>query len=115
VIFEGSARVSTAGLCAKVEKAIGSRFGFRVPITFRSEEQLEKAVRGNPFLNEHEDFLHVVFLADLPGAAAVKSLDPARSPGDRFHVSGQEITFICRMVRAKQRSRMRGWIRNSLL
>lgn len=87
VIFEGSPKT----LCAKVEKAIESQFGFRVPIAFRSAEQLEKAVKENPFLHEHEDFLHVVFLADLPTAAAVKSLDPARSPGDRFHVLGQEI------------------------
>ncbi len=87
VIFEGSPK----GLCTKVEKAIESQFGFRVPIILRSEEQLEMAVAGNPFLDQHEDFLHVVFLADLPAAAAVKSLDPARSPGDRFHVAGQEI------------------------
>jgi uncharacterized protein (DUF1697 family) len=87
VIFEGSAN----GLCLKIGKAIERKFGFRAPITFRSAEQLEKVVRGNPFLQENEDYLHVVFLADVPAAAAVKSLDPARSPGDRFHVSGQEI------------------------
>jgi uncharacterized protein (DUF1697 family) len=85
VVFEGPVTSS------KIEKAIEKKFGFRVPITLRSAEQLAKIALGNPFIEEDHDYLHVVFLADVPAAAAVKGLDPARSPGDRFHVSGQEI------------------------
>jgi uncharacterized protein (DUF1697 family) len=77
--------------CSKVENAIEQKFGFRVPITLRSAEQLERIARGNPFHQEDHDYLHVVFLAHVPAVAAVKSLEPERSPGDRFHVAGQEI------------------------
>lgn len=35
--------------------------------------------------------LHVAFLADAPEAAAVKALDPLRSPPDRFVVRGREV------------------------
>jgi len=37
------------------------------------------------------DPLNVYFLADMPDPAAVKSLDPERSPGDTFVVKGREV------------------------
>jgi uncharacterized protein (DUF1697 family) len=87
VVFEGP----TTGLAAKIEKAIEKKFGFRPPIQFRSAAQLEQIVHINPFIREDENYVHVVFLADVPATAAMAALDSARSPGDRFHVSGQEI------------------------
>jgi uncharacterized protein (DUF1697 family) len=42
-----------------------------------------------------ENHLHVLFLADQPGAAAVASLDPDRSPPDAFVVRGREIYLRC--------------------
>jgi uncharacterized protein (DUF1697 family) len=87
VIFDGA----TPGLATKLEKAIQKKFGFLTPIQFRSAAQLEKVARNNPFIKEDESRLSVVFLADLPTPAGISALDPARSPGDRFHVSEQEI------------------------
>ena len=54
---------------------------------------MQKVARSNPFLKAGlpEITLYVYFLADEPAAAAVKSLDPNRSPGDRFHLSGREV------------------------
>jgi len=76
-----------------IQSTIAERFGLRVPVILRSSRQLAGAIEGNPFLaaGKLEKTLHVCFLADSPDAQAVKALDPDRSPGDAFHVSGQEV------------------------
>jgi uncharacterized protein (DUF1697 family) len=89
VIFEPGKR-ELKKLAERIEHSISQEFGFRSPVLVRSAEELNRAVRANP-LNEAEDALHLVFLADLPDPAAAQSLDPARSPGDRFIVQGREI------------------------
>jgi uncharacterized protein (DUF1697 family) len=92
VVFSAPAAVLKT-LAQTISQHIGKDFGYRVPVTIRSHEQLDAVVRGNPFLKagEPENALHVVFLTDSPGADAVARLDPQRSPPDRFVVAGQEI------------------------
>ena len=81
------------GLPALLEKKIADRFGFSAPILLRNHAELARIARSNPFLKAGmpEQWLHVYFLAGEPSPAAIKSLDPNRSPGDRFHVAGREI------------------------
>lgn len=81
------------GLGLALEKKIESRFGFPAPVLLRNREQMARVVRNNPFLKagKPEQTLHVMFLADEPGAEAISKLDPQRSPGDEFRVSGSEI------------------------
>lgn len=85
-----SARVSQA-----VSRAISQSFGFTVPLVIRTAEEMLAASRENPFLAAGADpeTLHLGFLADLPAAAGVASLDDNRSPPDRFLVRGRDIYF----------------------
>lgn len=84
-------------LPALFEQAISDRFGIRVPVVVRSADELRRLAKGNPFLHAGADtaILHVAFLSDLPGAAAVAALDPNRSPPDQFAVRGREIYLQC--------------------
>lgn len=77
----------------QIAKAIEKRFGYRVPVIVRTSDELARAIRDNPFLKAGADEkpLHIYFLADLPGAAAIAGLDPNRSAPDVFHVRGREI------------------------
>ena len=91
VVFEkpaGGAKLGDA-IAANIEK----RFGFHVPVILRTQEQLRKTIRGNPYLapDIDEKWLHVYFLAHPPNAGAIAALDANRSTPDRFHVLGQEI------------------------
>ncbi|MFN7134888.1 MAG: DUF1697 domain-containing protein, partial [Myxococcales bacterium] len=54
-------------------------------------------VSTNPFVaaGAAEDSLHVVFLADAPSPTKLATLDPARSPPDRFEVRGRDIYLHC--------------------
>jgi uncharacterized protein (DUF1697 family) len=87
-------------IAAKVPSAIAaailSHSGCRVPVVTRSAEEIRDVVRGNPFLTagRRPDILHVAFLADKPRAAAVATLDAARSPPDELDVRGREI-YLC--------------------
>jgi len=92
VVFTAPPKVAN-NLPHLLGKKIEERFGFSAPIILRTRDEMAKVARSNPFLRAGlpENTLHVYFLADKPNTAAVKGLDPNRSPGDRFHVSGREI------------------------
>ncbi len=95
VIFRAPASL-LKGLSDVVSQQIAAHFGYRVPVIVRDTQQIARVCAGNPFLKAGEDekTLHVVFLADLPTPAAVRSLDPNRSPPDTFRVIEREI-YLC--------------------
>ena len=95
VIFTGSSELS-GRLPDLITAQIQKRFGYKVPVMLRTVGELRAVVRSNPFLKEGavEDILHVMFLADLPRPGAAKSLDPDRSPPDRFMVLGKEVYLL---------------------
>ncbi len=94
VVFRAS-DACAARVPAAIATTIADRLGFRAPVVMRTAGELRKVVRGNPFLrvgaSADIDFLHVMFLADRPSAAAVAALDPKRSPSDEFRVVGRDI------------------------
>lgn len=86
-----------AKLPAAISARIAERFGYRTPVILRTADELDETIRNNSFMlaGAPENHLHVLFLADRPGAAAVASLDPDRSPPDAFEVRGREIYLRC--------------------
>ena len=92
VVFAAS-RKCAQELPAVLAERIEERFGFQVPVMVRAREELARVIRDNPFVKAGlpEHTLHVYFLADLPAADAVQSLDANRSAPDAFRVIGREI------------------------
>lgn len=90
VVFESSA---PEPVVAAVTSQIAATYGYPGRIVLRSGDDLRKVYRANPFTKAGAlvEALHVYFLADMPLDAAVKGLDPERSPGDSFVVVGREI------------------------
>jgi uncharacterized protein (DUF1697 family) len=75
-----------------IENGIKERFGLTVRVLLRTPEELAAIASSNPFLGRDDlARLHVVFLDAAPTSAAASKLDPNRSPGDEFVVSGLEI------------------------
>ena len=95
VIFEAIPAVANQ-LPEVITKEIQKRFDHKVPVMLRTTREMREVVRENPFFKEGaaEDILHVMFLADQPEAGAAKSLDPDRSPPNRFMVRGKEIYLL---------------------
>jgi uncharacterized protein (DUF1697 family) len=96
VLFRAGAR-TVGELPQRIATAIHERFGFPVPVVIRSAGELVAVARANPYAVEGADplSLHVGFLADRPGRAAIASLDPRRSPPDTFTVHDREIYLHC--------------------
>ena len=92
VIFRATAAIA-ARLPEIITAGIAERFGYRVPVIVRTAAQLGDVLRNNPFIADGaaEETLHVLFLADIPHAPSITTLDPDRSPPDTFIVRGQEI------------------------
>jgi uncharacterized protein (DUF1697 family) len=92
VVFWANSKVVKA-LPGAITKRIEERFGYRVPVVVRTEEQMRLVVGNNPFLRSGvpEDRLHVYFLVGQPAAEDVAQLDSKRSAPDRFAVVGGEI------------------------
>ncbi len=84
---------ATKTLATTIPALIERKRGIRPALIIRSETELKKVVSNNPFPDraEHPKLLHVGFLGAKPGSSLINSLDPDRSPGDRFCVRGSEI------------------------
>jgi uncharacterized protein (DUF1697 family) len=96
VVFQATPALASR-IPALIAKAISESFGYRVPVVTRTADKLREIARGNPFLRSGADpkTLHVMFLMDVPAAAGVAELDPARSTPDEFLVRGREIYLHC--------------------
>lgn len=79
-------------LSERLAAALLAEHGLRVPVVVRSAAELREVVRRNPFPQAVEsERLFVAFLSEAPAPAAVKALDPDRSPPDTFEVRGREV------------------------
>ena len=96
VLFR-SGRKEAAEVATRVGAALTDRLGVEVPVVIRTCAELRAVARANPFLRDGADpaALHVLFLGGRPAASRVSSLDPARSPRDRFAVAGREVYLHC--------------------
>jgi uncharacterized protein (DUF1697 family) len=92
VVFQAAPEVA-GGIAAAIEGRIAKDFGYRTPVVLRTTSELADTIAHNPFLaaGKPEESLHVMFLADKPGSAAVSTLDPRRAPPDEFVVHKRDI------------------------
>ncbi len=92
VVFDAPPK-QAAKIGLTVAGEIKKRFGFETTLVLRTATELADAVARHPFRKPGIDDtrIAVMFLADLPTAERVASLDPERSPGDQYVVDGREI------------------------
>lgn len=91
VLFDAPAK-RAGQIAPAVVAAIRSQLGYEIPVIIRTAAELAAVIARNPFLKSGDEAaLHVGFLEATPAPAAVKLLDPDRSPGDSFRIIGREI------------------------
>lgn len=97
VVFQ-SKKTSSVNLSKKIGSAIESQYGFTVPITIRTREELGKLIGANPFANRKNvdpSSLYVTFLESRPKEALIASINTVDSKSDEFIVLGNEIYLSC--------------------
>ncbi len=87
VIFTSAGKATPASL----ETLIASTFGIETDVMLRTRAQLAKALGTNPFPKADPTRLHIGFMATLPPAAAVASLDAERFLPEQFAIRGTEL------------------------
>jgi uncharacterized protein (DUF1697 family) len=102
-------------ITAKVEAAIADRLGLEVAVLLRTEGELDRVTRRNPFVRRGDDpkGLHVIFLDGRPAAERIATLDPRRSPPDEFVVADREIYLRCPNGVARSRLTI-AWVEGGL-
>ncbi len=97
VVFQLAAH-PPAPLARRIEARLLRDFGFSVAVLLRTARDLKSLTTNNPFLRTTSidpSKLHVTFLSEAPGKAAVLKLDALATGPDRFHVAGREIYLHC--------------------
>ena len=89
VVFRGAGTARAIG--ARIVAAVARRFGFRPQLLLMSGADLTRAAAANPYPEAcaKPQYLHLWFLGKAPTAAATRSLEALRAPGERFMVRGR--------------------------
>lgn len=97
VVFKAGER-APGDLARKIEKMILDEFGIPAYVTVKTPEEIQHAIKRNPFLKKKGmdvSKLHVTFLDRAPGKAAFKGLEALIVSPERFRYSGREIYLYC--------------------
>jgi uncharacterized protein (DUF1697 family) len=105
LVFEakvGAPAELPAEIATKIATKIAARilrdFGFSVPVTVLTAEEMGRVVKDNPFLKEAGidlSKLHVTFLSEAPAAAGLKKMGAAAAGPDRFHCRRSSVYLHC--------------------
>jgi uncharacterized protein (DUF1697 family) len=82
-------------LSDRVRGAIGESYGFEPQVLVLGSDELERAVRSNPFPEAESDpkSLHLYFLASSPEHPDLEGLDGIKSDRERF-VLGEAVFYL---------------------
>jgi uncharacterized protein (DUF1697 family) len=96
VVLTADAKTASK-LCDAVAARLERDFDLRTPVVLRTSRELAETVERNPFFarGHTADTAHVMFLADVPSAAAAAALDAKRSPPDAFELVGRDLYLSC--------------------
>lgn len=97
VVFEAKAAAPT-GIAETIVCRIERDFGFSVPVTVVTAQELGRVFRENPFVKEvgaDLSKLHVTFLADIPAAVGLAKMGALPAGPDRFHCRSRCVYLHC--------------------
>ena len=97
VVFEAKAAAPT-GIATTLVHRIERDFGFSVPVTVVTGQEMGRIFRENPFVKEAGvdlSKLHVTFLADTPAAAGLAKMGALPAGPDRFHWRSRCVYLHC--------------------
>jgi uncharacterized protein (DUF1697 family) len=95
VVFRSADAASK--LVGRVEKKIQDEFGADVAVVVRTQVEMARVMKANPFLKKGAEptALHVTFLVDKPDPAKVLGIATSAGSSDEFSVTGREVYLHC--------------------
>lgn len=98
VIFEAEDQ-ETDLLCHKIEARLQSELGYEVTVILKTNQELEEAIRHNPYeMNESDESgkLYVTFLSRQPSPEAIENLLSYQNEIDEFRILDRVVYIFCR-------------------
>ena len=85
-----------AQLSAQISTAIQQSHGFEPRVLLLTREELEKAMRLNPFPEAEDEpkTLHLGFLASVPANPKLQALEGLRKENERFELKGKVFYLV---------------------
>jgi uncharacterized protein (DUF1697 family) len=89
VIFQSAAGTARS-LARRMSQLILEKFGFSPQVMVISRQELERAIRGNPFPGAHQNhkLLHLFFLSETPTKPDLQSLSKLDAGREAFALKG---------------------------
>lgn len=90
VIFS-SKETSTEKLSLKISSAIKKQFGFDVQVIVVTPQEIEDALKKNPFIKKKKDTdkLYIIFLSETPSKASINELNTTNYLPEEFVIDGR--------------------------
>jgi len=95
IIFQSD--VGSIQLEEELAVAISDQYGYDVPVIVRTKEELQNAIRQNPFYDAAEDIskLHLTFLKERPKEENVHQTETYNYEPDQFVIDNQDVFISC--------------------
>jgi len=98
VLFESDEKQTDTEMAELIEQAILMQYKFEVPVIVRTQEELELAIKNNPFYQRDEtdiNQLHLTFLKEIPAKENLVKVESYNFEPDKFKISGNNAFVFC--------------------
>lgn len=95
VVFDNSRTTTAAKLAKRIDDCVTERFGFESKTMVLSVDDLQRAVRNNPYPQAEEapTTVHLFFMDEPPPAPKLEEMARWRAKGDEYALKGSVFYF----------------------
>jgi len=90
VIFDSPLQ-NTHEISLKIVGILKSSIGMDVPVVIRTMPELEEIIANNPFKQEDQSKINVIFLNDIPKEVNFEKAVAAKGDSEKFAINGKEL------------------------
>jgi uncharacterized protein (DUF1697 family) len=98
LIFEVNEKLENKEITQKIENTILEKFNFEVPVIILSSDEIENAIRNNPYYKTNTDInkLHLTFLNEEPEKDKKEEIESFDFAPDQFKIIGKNAFIYCK-------------------
>jgi uncharacterized protein (DUF1697 family) len=99
VLFGSDVKQTDIEIAELIEQAILREYKFEVPVIVRVREELELAIKNNPFYQSNEtdlNQLYLTFLKEVPVQENLVKVESTNFEPDKFKISGKDVFVFCK-------------------
>lgn len=94
VIFESDKQVKD--ILENIEETITKNYDFLVPVIIKTFEEIDEAIKINPFIKNSIEKLHLTFLSDIPDNKLIKKIEEFNFQEDKFEIIWKNVFILCK-------------------